>query len=229
MAAACLTLEYMVSGAAVARSWGDKVVLWATNELEWENASNYLAPGYNINPMAAFVSTICVLLLMDGVKESKIVTNIFTALKVALVVFMIVGGFWLFNGSNLVPFMPFGTAGVFRGATSSFFGYLGYDEVCCIAGEALNPARDMPRAVLLTLIILTFLYVLAALALCGMQPYDQMSDTSAFPAAFRYNNVEWAAQIAAVRVLGMTACCRVSMQRQTQHPLSLLCHSLAKS
>lgn len=200
LAAACLTLEYMVSGAAVARSWGDKVVLWLRDELGWASAEKYLSPGYNLNPMAGLMSAACVLLLMDGVKESKMVTNIVTMLKVALVVFMIVGGFWLFQGSNLMPFMPYGTAGVFRGATSSFFGYLGYDEVCCIAGEALHPARDMPRAVLWTLSILTLLYVLAALALCGMQPYEEMSDTSAFPAAFRYNNVEWAAQIAAVRV-----------------------------
>lgn len=199
LAAACLTLEYMVSGAAVARSWGDKLVLWLRDELNVENAETYLAPGYNVNPMAGVLSALCVLLLMDGVKESKMVMNIITALKVALVLFMIVGGFWLLNGSNLSPFVPYGSAGVFRGATSSFFGYLGYDEVCCIAGEALHPERDMPRAVLSTLTILTLLYVLAALALCGMQPYDEMSDTSAFPAAFRYNNVEWAAQISAVR------------------------------
>lgn len=227
LAAACLTLEYMVSGAAVARSWGDKVVLWARDELDWNKAEQYLAPGYNLNPMAGLVSAACVLLLMDGVKESKIVTNIFTVLKVGLVVFMIVGGFWLFDGSNLTPFMPFGMSGVFRGATSSFFGYLGYDEVCCIAGEALHPARDMPRAVLLTLCILTVLYVLAALALCGMQPYEDMSDTSAFPVAFRYNGVEWAAQVAAVRTeasnhLGYARCRHQILRISTPSTYSLV-------
>ena len=208
LAAACLTLEYMVSGAAVARSWGDKMVLWLHDELHWESAQKYLAPGYNLNPMAGCMSVACVLLLMDGVKESKMVTNVITAIKVALVVFMIVGGFVLWNGSNLQPFLPYGTAGVLRGATSSFFGYLGYDEVCCIAGEALHPERDMPRAVLSTLAILTLLYVLAALALCAMQPYQEMSDTSAFPSAFRYNGVEWAAQIAAVSVTVKCVCGR---------------------
>jgi len=222
LAASCLTLEYMVSGAAVARSWGDKVVLWIRDEWGWESTEKYLSPGYNLNPLAGILSAACVLLLMDGVKESKMVTNVVTSLKVALVVFMIVGGFWLLDGSNLTPFVPFGTSGIFRGATSSFFGYLGYDEVCCIAGEALHPARDMPRAVLWTLSVLTLLYVLAALALCGMMPFDEMSDTSAFPAAFRYNGVEWAAQVSAFgEVLTLPVVVLISLMAQPRLQLAL--------
>lgn len=198
LSAACLTLEYLVSGAAVARSWGDKVVLWLQDELGWEQAQTYLDPGFGLNPMAFLISTACVLLLVDGVRESKFVTNVFTVLKVALVIFMTVGGYCLLDGSNLKPFVPYGSAGVLRGATSSFYGYLGFDEVCCISGEAKHPERDVPRAVLWTLSIVSLLYVLASLALTGMQPSEQMSDTSAFPEAFRYNNVEWAAQLSAV-------------------------------
>jgi APA family basic amino acid/polyamine antiporter len=222
LAAACLTLEYAVSGAAVARSWGDKVVLWFRDDLGWGSAETYLDPGFGLNPIAFFISVASVALLMDGVRESKFVTNIFTSLKVALVVFMTVGGFWLFDGSNLKPFIPYGTAGVLRGATSSFFGYLGYDEVCCIAGEALNPQRDMPRAVLCTLSIVAILYVLAALALTGMQPYEQISDESAFPDAFRYNNVEWAAQIAAAgEVLTLPVVVLISLMAQPRLQLAL--------
>jgi len=110
---------------------------------------------------------------------------------------MTIGGFCLFRPSNLSPFVPLGAAGVLRGATSSFFGFLGYDEVCCISGEALDPHRDMPRAVLWTLDIITVLYITAALALAGMQPYTSIDDTSGLPSGFTYNGVTWAAQIAA--------------------------------
>jgi amino acid transporter len=156
VAAACLTLEYGVSGAAVSRSWGDKVVEWLTVQWQWKDASYYLGGEY-FNPMAGFVSAASVALLLWGVKESKNVTNFFTALKVGLVVFMTVGGFCLFQSENLTPLAPYGTSGILRGATSSFFGYLGYDEVCCIAAEAKNPRRDMPRAILWTLSIVTVL------------------------------------------------------------------------
>jgi APA family basic amino acid/polyamine antiporter len=65
-----------------------------------------------------------------------------------------------------------GFAGVIRGAPSSFFGYLGYDEVCCVAGEAINPSVNVPRAVMLTIMGAATLYVMATAALTGMQPYE---------------------------------------------------------
>jgi APA family basic amino acid/polyamine antiporter len=202
IAASCLTLEYGVSGAAVARSWGDKVVAWLRDQWHLESVEDYLEP-HGINLMAGVVSTVSVLLLLGGVHESKQVTNFFTVTKMALVVFMTVGGYCLFHVNSIhsktASFAPYGATGVLRGATSSFFGYLGYDEVCCIAGESINPQRDMPRAVLWTLLIVTILYIFASFALTGMLPFDEISETSGFPAAFHDRDVPWAANISAVR------------------------------
>ena len=130
VAGACLTLEYGVSGAAVARSWGDKVVEWMQNQLHWENVGLYLGQEY-FNPLAGLISILTVIMLTCGVQESKNVTNFFTLLKIILVLFMIIGGLMCFRAQNLTPLAPFSVAGILRGATSSFFGYLGYDEVCC--------------------------------------------------------------------------------------------------
>ena len=214
IAAACLTLEYGVSGAAVARSWGDKIVEWLTYQWGWERAGDYLG-GEFWNPMAGLVSALSTLLLVYGVQESKQVTNFFTALKVGLVVFMIIGGFLLMDTENLAPFVPYGASGVLRGATSSFFGYLGYDEVCCLAAEANNPSRDMPRAVIWTLGIVTILYVAASFALAGMVPLAELSDTSAFPAAFHSRGVEWASQLtAAGEVITLPVVVLISLMAQ---------------
>mmetsp|Transcript_20083 Transcript_20083/g.29458 ORF Transcript_20083/g.29458 Transcript_20083/m.29458 type:complete len:237 (-) Transcript_20083:808-1518(-) len=187
------------------RSWGDKVVEWLTVELhadkEWVYA--YLQPGYGINPMAFLVSCSTTLLLLGGVKESKMITDIFTWIKVALVLFMAIGGLLLLDTNNLQPFMPpelNGWNGIMRGATTSFFGYLGYDGICCVAGEAINPTVNLPKAVMYTLIIVTALYVVAALALTGMQNYTEISVESGFPEAFASRGVMWAAQLTAVGV-----------------------------
>lgn len=73
LAAACLTLEYLVSGSAVARNWGDKVLDWLTVEMEagdWAEA--LLAPfGRNgFNPLAGILSAATLWLLYSGVKVS---------------------------------------------------------------------------------------------------------------------------------------------------------------
>jgi amino acid transporter len=112
--------------------------------------------------------------------------------------------------------------GVLRGATSSFFGYLGYDEVCAVAGEALHPARDMPRAVIGTLVIVTVCYITAALSLTGMQHYSEINPTSGFPDAFSSRGVEWAAQVAAVgEVVTLPVVVLISLLAQPRLTMSM--------
>lgn len=211
------------------RSWGDKVVEWLRVELNIsENLIRILEPGYGINPAACLVSIATTVLVMAGVKESKMVTDFFTWLKVSLVIFMTVGGFLLFNRSNMTPFVPpeFGVPGVLRGAVSSFFGYLGFDAVCCVAGEAINAERNLPLSIMITLSIVMTLYVLAAISLVGMQSYEEISPESGFPVAFKANGVEWASQLTAfgeVFTLPVVVLLSVVIQPRLQYALGQSC------
>jgi APA family basic amino acid/polyamine antiporter len=82
----------------------------------------FLDPGNCINIFGALLQLACTFLLMAGVEIGKITINIFSCLKVVLVLFMIIAGFTYFQPSNLVPIAPYGVSGVMRGATSAFFG-----------------------------------------------------------------------------------------------------------
>lgn len=200
IAAACLTLEYTGSASAVARSWGDKVVEYIRSKNSESILISILDPGLGISPCAFVVSLGSVLLLLEGVKESKSVTNFFSTLKVALVTFIVIMSLLLAKKENLTPLIPpeFGATGILRGATSSFFGYIGFDELCCLSGETKDPTRNIPRAIILTLIIVTTIYITASLGLAGMVPYDEISSSSGFPNGFRYAGYGWAAEITAV-------------------------------
>ena len=233
LAAACLTLEYAVSGAAVARTWGDKLVWYLSStvqmsdasrqedqEEEWNTTNNqdddgiqthstvwsdWLLPGDGwINIPAGLISLWAMALLVWGVQESKQVTNLITGLKLLLIAGLVVGGFTLFQGAawrSTPP--PHGVTGIVRGTTSAFFGYLGYDEVCVVAGEAVNPRRNVPRAILATLAIVTLCSVGASMALTGMVPHPaDVSPTAGFPAAFALRNRPVWSQLAALGELG---------------------------
>ncbi len=142
IAGACLTLEYVFSASAVARSWGDKVVAYVlhiTSDSEISPWMQFLLdPGYNINPSAFVVSAVSVILLLTGVKESQQVTNFFTIFKVCLVLFMCFTALAFVQPENFRPLFPIqfgGIVGIMRGSTSSFFGMIGYDEVCCMVSH----------------------------------------------------------------------------------------------
>lgn len=200
LAAVCLSLEYLASAAAVARSWGDKCVEWMQEEFgdrHWIH--DILGTHGTFSPLALVISSSVVVLLLNGVKESKQATNFFTGLKVGVVALMVAVGLFHIQPSNWRPFIPaeFGVAGMVRGASGTFFGYIGYDQVSCIAGEAINPKKNLPIAIMSTLVLVSCIYMLATLVLTGMQPYQDISTVSGFPIALYSVGARVAGQITA--------------------------------
>ena len=211
VAGGLLTLEYGVSGAAVARSWGDKVAYafhsMGVNNTQWVN--------YEHASMAAgVIQAASVALLLCGMSIGTKAINFVTVLKVCLVLFMIIAGATRFDSSLLDPLVPpaheflpntedvsnglsempsFGVGGVMAGATQAFFGFVGFDEVCCMAAQAKDGQRIMPRAVLGTIAGATVLSASAALVLVGLVDYTVISSASGFASAFEAAGYGWAA------------------------------------
>jgi APA family basic amino acid/polyamine antiporter len=55
-----------------------------------------------------------------------------------------------------------GAAGVSAAASRVFFSYIGFDAASTAGEEARNPKRDLPKAILLSMLIVTTIYVLVA-------------------------------------------------------------------
>ena len=212
VAAGCLCLEYLVSAAAVARGWGDKVVDWICGDgytsiagTDFDAAECFWKPNRTtFNPMACGIAALTTALLLSGAKESQLVTNYFTAFKCIFVVVMTAVALGLFDPTHMTPFVPaeFGVSGVLQGSTAAFFGYVGFDEVCCLAAEAKEPQKNMPRAIGWTIAILVAGYVAATLALAGLLPYTDISPVGGFPDAFETRGVDWAASAMAIGEVG---------------------------
>ncbi|CAM9380108.1 unnamed protein product, partial [Laminaria digitata] len=197
-----LTLEFGVSSASVARVWADKVLEWVLMGSD-SGMRRFLVvvldpfPGLSISPVAAGLQALCVLVLLRGVKVGKRITTVLTALKLAVCAFIIIAGLALFKGDNLVPFAPMGASGIARGSAAAFFGYLGYDEVCALAGEAINPRKNVPLAIAYILATVSVSYVLSALALAGMVAASAPAGAS-FVLAFAARGWGWASKVVAI-------------------------------
>ncbi|CAK4975701.1 unnamed protein product [Aphanomyces euteiches] len=176
MAAWLLTLECGLSGSGVARSWASKVQDWAE---EGGGDYAYLNKPHT-NLLGFLIMAACVILLLAGIRFGKVFVNVVTTTKVCVVLFIIIAGFAATSSDNLTPFVPprnetadlFGVKGMFLGASQAFFGYVGFDEVCCMGGEVKNPRRVVPRAVIGVILGTMFLSCFASLALSGMVPYE---------------------------------------------------------
>jgi APA family basic amino acid/polyamine antiporter len=133
------------------------------------------------------VGTIWPLVLMvlnlKGMKEAGGTNGVLVALKVsALVIFVIVGGWFLFTHgdfANYHPFFPNGVAGALSGASIIFFAFIGFNTIAIIAEEVKDPERNVPRAVLISFAICTLLYIGVSVVSVGLLNWKVLGLSSA--------------------------------------------------
>ncbi|WP_249713126.1 amino acid permease, partial [Bacillus cereus] len=69
---------------------------------------------------------------------------------------------------NWQPFIPMGFGGVFSAAALVFFSFIGFDAVSSAAEETKNPAKDLPKGIIFSLIVCTVLYVTVSAIMTGV-------------------------------------------------------------
>lgn len=139
-------------------------------------------------------------LVYIGIRESKVAGNVMTVLKIGIILLVIFLGAFYVHPANWSPFAPNGLTGVMKGVSAVFFAYIGFDALSTTAEECRNPRRDLPRAMIFSLIICTILYIALALVLTGMVTYTKLNvgDPLAFVFSPEGANIPWVAGIIAV-------------------------------
>lgn len=147
---------------------------------------------------AIVMSILITALVYIGMKESKTAGNLMVVLKLIVVMLVIVVGAGYVNVDNWHPFVPNGFGGVMAGVSSVFFAYIGFDALSTTAEECKNPQRDLPRAMLYSIIICTVLYIIIALVLTGMVSYKELDVNDPLAYVFNKLNLKWFSGIIAV-------------------------------
>lgn len=199
-----LILEMLMAGAVISKYWG--IYLAQTFSLFGINIPTSVPIGpltFSWPPLlvvAAFT-----ILLVRGTKLSSRVNMVFTLIKVAIVLFVIVVGFSMIKAQNFTPFIPpaepspeagkvggiltqslfgwltganpsiYGILGILSGASLVFFAFIGFDVVATSAEETKDPHRTVPRGIMLGLGIVTTLYVLVSVVITGLVSYKVLA------------------------------------------------------
>jgi APA family basic amino acid/polyamine antiporter len=133
--------------------------------------------------------------LVRGIQESAWLNSAMVGLKLAIIAFFIIVGAFYVKPDNWVPFAPNGFRGISSAAAIIFFAYIGFDAVSTAAEESKNPQRDMPIAMIASLVICTIVYILVAAVLTGLLKWDQLGTAEPLATAFSALGMHWAAGI----------------------------------
>src|SRR5262245_4776561 len=151
------------------------------------------------NLPAVIIIAIVTLLLVIGIRESANVNNVIVFVKVAVVLLVIAWAAHAVKSATWHPFIPpstgeaghYGWSGVMRGAGIVFFAYVGFDAVSTAAQEAKNPQRDMPIAIIGSLLICTVLYIIVSGIATGVVPYGQLDVPDPIAVVADHAGLDW--------------------------------------
>ncbi|HET6586590.1 MAG TPA: amino acid permease [Oleiagrimonas sp.] len=128
------------------------------------------------------------------------------SMKVLGVLIVIVVGAFFVKTDLWHPFIPhlemlsdgslqYGWAGVLAAASIVFFACFGYDTLTTAAEESKNPQRDLPMAVIFSLVAAMVMYFGVSLVLTGMVPYTELNVPAPVSAAFEARGLHWISAI----------------------------------
>jgi len=172
----------------------------------WQNAPMLGSLKIIFDLPAVMINVLITYLVYRGTQESKNLSNLMVYIKLAIILLVIVVGCFYIDIDNWTPFMPNGFGGVMGGVSAVFFAYIGFDAVSTLAEESKNPQRDLPKGMIYSLVICTVLYIILALILTGMVPYDKLGVTDPLAEIFALKGVKWMLFIVSIAaVVAMTS------------------------
>lgn len=137
-------------------------------------------------PLSPLVLTILIILFLAlaaiwGILESVSVAAILTIVELVGLGLVIFYGFkvkpnLLGDIGQLVPPLEASAwAGISSAGLLAFFAFIGFEDLANVAEEAKNPRRDMPRAIIFTIIIATAVYLAVVSVVVLSVPLDKLS------------------------------------------------------
>ncbi|XP_052285409.1 high affinity cationic amino acid transporter 1-like isoform X1 [Dreissena polymorpha] len=205
-----LILEYVIGTASVARAWSSYFDSLVHNSIQNFFKENMPMSVGGLSPYPDFfalaITLFLTVILAVGVKESTRFNNIFTGVNILVVAYVIICGSFKADTANwnIDPkketgynstaigtggFMPFGFSGMFSGAATCFYAFVGFDAIATTGEEVMNPQKAIPISIVISLLACFAAYSGISIVITLMCPYFLLDGDAPLPAVF--DRVGW--------------------------------------
>ena len=121
-----------------------------------------------LSKIVALISLGLILILnVFGVKKVGNTQLAIVSISIISLLLVIAFGFNSFDSEMLSPVFSDGNYGFISAVAFLYISYAGVTKVAAVAGEIKNPEKNLPRSMLISLFLITGVYVLVALVLVG--------------------------------------------------------------
>ncbi len=109
-----------------------------------------------------------------GTEETGKAQNVMIGTQVSIVLLYLVFGLFFITLGNLVDFAPAGAGGIVATTGIVFVTFLGFEIIATVAGEIKKPGELIPLTMILSVVLVTLLYVVLMLVTTGVVPYQEL-------------------------------------------------------
>jgi fructoselysine transporter len=151
--------------------------------------TNYVAYFVGFSPLTMkFIAVALILVFMfmhlRSVEGGGKFQTYITAFKIIMFAVLIGVGFFYFSPGLMSatpagPEVPVGILALVAGISATTWSFDGMASVCYMTGEIKNPKKTMPRALIISGVLITVLYVLLSVVVTGLLPMDVLATSSA--------------------------------------------------
>ena len=143
------------------------------------------------NVVAAMVVLLVVALLYRRITEVGRISVVFSAIVIATILWIIFGGATHFVPGRVFDFSgrPWNSswllfAALGHGTVQTVYSYLGYYNVCNLGGEMKTPEKNIPRAIFISILGITALYLAMQTSILSVIPWREAAESKFIASTF---------------------------------------------
>ena len=127
-----------------------------------------LIPFLDVRFTAAAACLLFMTIDILGIRTSSSVNSALVVIKVSVLALFIAIGLSFVNLANFSPLLTKGWSGMFSGTFLIFFAYAGFGKITAASEEVKNPKKNVPRAIIYSVLISSIIYVLVGFVAVGV-------------------------------------------------------------
>ncbi|MFR5952800.1 MAG: APC family permease [Coprococcus sp.] len=146
--------------------WIVSIIAWATMAVGFTTALSAIFPAaadpFVNKAIAIGIITVLSIINLFGVNIMAYLNNISTIAKMIPMVIFVIGGLFFLKGSNFTPFLKDGMNmnSISAAVITVFYAFTGFENVGVAAGDMENPKKNVPKALMISMSIVSVIYFL---------------------------------------------------------------------
>jgi APA family basic amino acid/polyamine antiporter len=168
-----------------------------------------------------FVVTVLAIINLLGIRQAAIVSNAFTIGKLVPIIIFIGAGLFFLNPQAFAPGPSPDTGAFSQSVLLLVYAFTGFEMATIPAGEVRDPQRNLPRALIIAILVVAVLYILIQIVCVGTLPGLAQSQKPLADAGTQFLGTAGGAIISAGAIISITGNLNILMLSGSRLPFAM--------